>query len=180
MRSWIKRLLFIFSVLLCQSCIGFFLTAGLIGDCAVTRFLLRNITDEVIVLEWDSGIRNDEYGPPPSPVVHRLSPGDTVQVVYSNGSHGDFLSIHAISNCKLSLSTEGGALLRYWAKYDDPDDLEEALEGCHASYFKDSVRQLHDEKEWTITKEEKEWVYLFDILPEDLVPLHEIVGEKEQ
>ena len=180
MRSWIKRLLLLLSLLLCQSCAYLIVGGlGLFRDYAITSFWVRNMTEEVVIIDWVHEI-NGESGKLPTK-TYRLPPGDTIRVVYcENGTEGDFLSIQDIGNCKLSLSTEDGALLRYWAKYDDPDDLEEALEGCHASYFKDSVRQLHDEKEWTITKEEKEWVYLFDILPEDLVPLHEIAGEKEQ
>lgn len=167
MRAWGKRLIPTLVLTLCAfHCDN--------NNGYTTSYYIQNQADITVVIS----IQPSHYNPK---VV--LKTGESVQIARENACVS-FCDISFVDYVKLTLFTEDGDLLRYWASDDKPGDIDSALEGCHASYFKDyGVRQLHDVKEWTIRKEEKDYEkeqyyreYVFSILPEDLVPLDDIVG----
>lgn len=169
MKNWIKRIILVAPVLLC---------AFYCQEPHHTTFIMKNMTGEPVVVKADPGAWITV------PTTKVIFPEETF--IIHNDTDGGFLNIHAIYNKKISLSTTDGTLLRYWNALEDPKDFEFALNGCYASYFKDyGVRQLHDEKEWTrnesgliydgLIDRSRRCEFTFNILPEDLIPLSEIV-----
>lgn len=154
MNKWLKRILAICPVFLCAYwCHSY-----------TTIFYINNLTDRTVVFDMSS-----------NPNKHAIIvPDGSVEIF----RWADGVNIHILGH-RMSLSTEDGDLLRIWSKDDNPNNIEDALDGCYASYFKNSVRQIYDEKEWIITDNGKTREYVFNILPEDLIPLSEIVDNKE-
>lgn len=172
MKKQIVHILLVSTILLCFcSCQIFVKTT-----CVQTKFLIRNLSEETIVIR--TYIDNLH-----TPVTVTLDHKGIFEIY----SYDDDIDINVFDNYKFKLSSQDGVLLRFWSKLDIPKDFETALNGCYASYFKDyGVRQLHDEKEWTSLIRYTDYDtferssaqdFIFDILPEDLIPISEIIKE---
>lgn len=158
MKDWIIRLITLSSLFFCSF------------ECEKedTFYYIQNLTEDIVIIHSYMGSHYDSR-------TCTLNPKESFELYRFRGAG----NIYAISGHKISMSTKEGTLLRYWCGDDNPKDLASALEGCHASYFKEcGVRQLHDGAEWILTENGEIREYVFRILPEDLVPLSEITCEK--
>lgn len=115
-------------------------------DNCVTIYTIRNSTEHSIVLQ-------------------------TVEVRYEG-----YTLFSAINNYIFRLSSENGTLLRLWAYHASTNDIKTAIEECNPDYYFEQygVRVLHNPKEWSLEEYANTREYIFDIYPEDLIPLQEI------
>lgn len=140
-------------------------------DNCVTIYTIRNSTEHSIVLQTET-LYEDEYcrvNRPPEYI--KLSPGYTVEVRYEG-----YTLFSAINNYIFRLSSENGTLLRLWAYHASTNDIKTAIEECNPDYYFEQygVRLLHNPKEWSLEEYANTREYIFDIYPEDLIPLQEI------
>ena len=164
MRNWIKRLVFVLPIVFCAFHCD--------GDHE-TSYYIVNRTDETVLIQ--SYIMYISEGNPKD--VARLAPGQSVEFYSVGGACGDIGALCKKNYCVL-LINEDGFLLRNWQPLEvlEGDYCDLDFEECNAYMFERyGIRQFHNEKEWIRVDYEgyREWT--FEIRPEDLIPLSEIV-----
>lgn len=156
MKTWIKRFIFILMPFFCAF------------ECedGSTSYYVQNSTEETVI------IKTGGYTSYLIPALNvELEPGEMVEIYRCHG----LSNVYQLKGLDVSLYTQDDVLLRYWTFKNAPDEIEAALEGCYASYFRSfDVRQFHDVFQWKCEEEYEDLEYTFQILPEDLIPLCEI------
>jgi len=149
----------------CLLC-SLFLLCSFQCEQEVDRFEVTNMTSQTVVIH---AVESEGAG---TIVNAKLGSGESVKIYSHQGAPARIYIMYL----DVSLYIDDGTLLRYWTRNDVHYDEDEAIVNCFAPYFKwCGVRQFYDEREWRISKSGKNNIHTFSILPEDLVPLSEIL-----
>ena len=142
------------------------------------HFYFKNTTNQTILLHikrYSPGSESD----------YRIDPGDMVEFGTVQRHHITTYAISIFKGIDITMCLEDGTRLRRWADQprnadNIPTDKETALEECYVPFFKEyNIRDLCNADEWIWILVNDDQYITFEIRPEDLIPIPEIIAEKD-
>lgn len=133
---------------------------------------IKNSTEDTVYIL--SNIWRDE-------IYQEFKPGDMIKWDEGCNDYAFPFMRGSIYNSTWTMKSKDGTILRRWTpenSKDLPKDRNTARAEGYATYFKGciGVRVLHYEEDWTpCTISADTTIWTFEILPEDLIPLSEII-----
>ncbi|MDD5891123.1 MAG: hypothetical protein PUC72_01140 [Bacteroidales bacterium] len=142
------------------------------------HFYFKNTTDQTILLHIK------RYSPR-SESDYKIDPGDMVEFGTVKNHYITTYAITAFWGIDITMCLEDGTRLRRWCDEpldadNIPTDKETALEECYVPFFKEyNIRNICNNDDWITTIENGDTYKIFEIRPEDLIPIPEIIAEKD-
>ena len=175
---------------LCLAFMSLFLCAFYCGkDWHYGHFYVKNTTDKTFLLHVK--LLNPQFKGTKTDSDYKLNPGDSVEIGTRAEPFVGHYSVGILRGFDIIMSSEDGTRLRRWvdvsswvgadkSKYNIPTDKETALEECYVPFFKEyNIIDLCNEDEWIWIMLNDDQYITFEIRPEDLIPIPEIIAEKD-